>query len=451
MVYKAQPVQDSVFPYSRRTLSQAFQVLIIRIEGPPGGAGFRGTGTKTPPKVTKDIETRIDSLKKEIKDLEEQSKLLKQDNVLSNEGAQLTDATMQEGIQLRTDNYNSQIQLWETYLVNTIKRTWKSRHGSRYKRGNFLIVRWKCGDLKLDDEVKRFEKALLLFNIVAEEFLIPDENSEAALEDKVLAWLKQDNSPDMLKGFVYSGHGRFGDSLDSCWTPTEKSTLSVSSGFIQQHLERSVSDVLIIYDACQSADFPKSTKVSGGVKELIAACCFSSDTSDEEEDSFTISLINALKKGHEMGVPVSISTLVLWILEEKETNWLEEAETSESEESESEESGIEQSGSEDSEIPDQATEAGSSYHKAPVHTKLSSESSDRGIILHPIEMEHRRTIPKLPVEQEPENDISLTFGTSALDTKNINAWAEWTRTAPPNVMEFQGLKVTTARPKGSRK
>lgn len=106
-----------------------------------------------------------------------------------------------------------------TALDNTIKKTWKERHGSRYESGKFLIVYWKSSDLKVKAEVGKLTKILLSYNIVAEEYLIPDKDSESALEAKVVSWLEQDKTSDVFEGVLYTDHGKLQESLDSGWTP----------------------------------------------------------------------------------------------------------------------------------------------------------------------------------------------------------------------------------------
>lgn len=197
------------------------------------------------------------------------------------------------------------------------------------------------------------------------------------------------------------------------------------------------------------------------MKELIAACCWSLETLGDEKHSFTTSLINALKKGRRKGLPVSISTLVLWISEERKKHYVEGDEEPESEDSddekpgsgepESEESESEESTCQEPEGSDQAIEDKTFLHRAPVHTRLSAESSDRGIILHPIFQQTPSADPTNTIPQVPENEISISFRTSALDTDDISALREWIRAAPPSVLEFLGSSVTAYRPGGSRK
>lgn len=135
----------------------------------------------------------------------------------SKENNQSAEATKND-TPLKADDDNSQVQELATALNNSMKKTWKERHGSRYKSGKFLIVHWDSSNLKVKSEVRKLTKILLLYNIVVEEYLIPDEDSESALEAKVVSWLEQDNTSDVFKGFLYTGHGKFLESLDSGWT-----------------------------------------------------------------------------------------------------------------------------------------------------------------------------------------------------------------------------------------
>ncbi|KAL5327158.1 hypothetical protein ACEPPN_004850 [Leptodophora sp. 'Broadleaf-Isolate-01'] len=307
-----------------------------------------------------------------------------------------------------------------------LQQTWKEQHGSRYTSGKFLLVRWESEDMGIADEFAEFAQALSLYNIDAEVFLIPDKSPQVALNVKVAQFRDQDNCPTVLKGFMYSGHETGNQyRTDSWWTPTIGSRYIVESGPVQEMLEQSVSDVLIIYDACQSADSARSEVVPGGVKELIAACCLSLLTSGVEDGSFTTYLTRILREEHALGLPLSISTLVSKVLSRKKTEWQRIA------------AGLNS--------PDQATGAAVRFHTAPVYCKLSTKSSDRGIILHPIQTSNMFTrSAKAICTKSPSNEISISFRTSALDTDSMKEWEEWIRTAPPSAAEFLNFKFTEA-------
>ena len=101
-----------------------------------------------------------------------------------------------------------------------------------------------------------------------------------------------------------------------------------------------------------------------------------------------------------------------------------ESEDSDSEDSENEESESEESTCQEPEGSDQATEDKSFLRRAPVHTRLSAESSDRGIILHPIPQQTPSADVTNTIPQVPENEISISFRTSALDTDDITEMGE---------------------------
>ncbi|KAG4434820.1 hypothetical protein IFR05_009691 [Cadophora sp. M221] len=104
-------------------------------------------------------------------------------------------------------------------ISGRLQQMWKGRHGSRYTRGKFLLVRWESDDMGVANELAKFAKVLALYNIEAEVFLIPDRSPQIALNVKVAKFRNEDNCSTVLKGFMYSGHGAANPyGTDSWWT-----------------------------------------------------------------------------------------------------------------------------------------------------------------------------------------------------------------------------------------
>ena len=129
---------------------------------------------------------------------------------------------LEEGIQQTPDKHNvkSQSEQLEAEPATNVLGGWKDRFGTRYKSRKFLFVRWKSGDLKLKKDLQGLKETLQLYDFEIEEFLIPNKGPQEALHNKVVEWVKQDNSPDVLKGFISSGHGGpAAEGLGSSWSP----------------------------------------------------------------------------------------------------------------------------------------------------------------------------------------------------------------------------------------
>ncbi|TVY71327.1 hypothetical protein LSUE1_G005951 [Lachnellula suecica] len=86
----------------------------------------------------------------------------------------------------------------------------------------------------------------------------------------------------------------------------------MSSGFVQELLEETHSDALLLHDACRSADtavsnLPEKSKKS--ITELIAACGFQTTAPGVGENSFTHALTEILPFMSKTRKPFSVSEL----------------------------------------------------------------------------------------------------------------------------------------------
>lgn len=71
--------------------------------------------------------------------------------------------------------------------------------------------------------------------------------------------------------------------------------------------------------------------------------------------------------------------------------------------------------------------------------------------MHPIPQQTPSADVTNTIPQVPENEISISFRTSALDTEDITEMGEWIRAEPSSALEFLGSSVTAYCPGASRK
>lgn len=197
-----------------------------------------------------------------------------------------------------------------------------------------LLLSWEDEDpqLPVSLEIQELKDVLSnLYGFEVNEWHIPSENSHVELNMKILTFLK-DSSSTHLKIVYYAGHGRLSNHGQAVWARSELLSgyrswyLFVSShrnslgsarcptvkwSGIQNALEESVSDVLVLLDCCASGmsntdegrfmSRPIIIEVTNfrqgnGVTELIAACAFNNTANGVGPFSFTHALISQLRK-----------------------------------------------------------------------------------------------------------------------------------------------------------
>jgi hypothetical protein len=172
---------------------------------------------------------------------------------------------------------------------------------------------------------------------------------------------------------------------------------------IQAMLENCLSDAILFYDACGSAETSVTTKseVRRGVTELIAACGFNETAPGVGDHSFTASLTKELKSQSQAGVPFSVSSLFSRVLSS-----MRKSET---------------------------------YQKksTPVNTRLVCDRTGRQIKIQPLD---RQEATQEKSKDEPEDGIedpstSLPMGVLFKTSQHIDTedWQDWFMVAPPGV------------------
>ena len=157
-------------------------------------------------------------------------------------------------------------------------------------------------------------------------------------------------------------------------------------------LEDSHSDVVLLHDACSSAD-TAVTKISPfcGVTELIAACGFESIAPAPCTTSLTAVIIECLLQNYTLGATCSVSELFSKLLARLRSNRIE---------------GV---------------------TATPVHSTLTSDRSGRRILLEPLP--HPDAQPT-PVAVEYPIPVLTSISLTLSRRPNARTWKEWILNAP---------------------
>lgn len=157
-------------------------------------------------------------------------------------------------------------------------------------------------------------------------------------------------------------------------------------------LEDSHSDVVLLHDACSSAD-TAVTKISPfcGVTELIAACGFESTAPGPCTTSFAAGLIDCLVEKFISGAAFSVSELFSKLLARLRTNRIQDVTAT------------------------------------PVHSTLTSDKSGRRILLEPLP--HVGAHPA-PMAIEDPMPLLLNICLALSRPPDDHTWKEWILNAP---------------------
>ncbi|KAH7364583.1 hypothetical protein BKA65DRAFT_491666 [Rhexocercosporidium sp. MPI-PUGE-AT-0058] len=170
---------------------------------------------------------------------------------------------------------------------------------SRYSNVSVILFSWEDEDpnLPVSLEIAALKHVFVnLYGYEAIEWQIPNLNSHTALNLRILQFLAEGDCKN-LKIIYYAGHGKLSSRGQAVWTSygnchAERPPMVKWSG-IQNALEESESDVLILLDCCASG--LSNTDEGNGVTELLAACAFNNTTKGVGPFSFTHVLISQLK------------------------------------------------------------------------------------------------------------------------------------------------------------
>jgi hypothetical protein len=174
---------------------------------------------------------------------------------------------------------------------------------------------------------------------------------------------------------------------------------SMSSLGIQTMFEQTASDVLLLYDACNSAETAVTTRYhkQRGVTELISACGFQTTTPGVYKYSFSYTLAKVLSTLSETG-EFSVSELFSRVLAKLRSS-------------------------------------NSGVRTNPIHTTLTWEPNRRQIMLQPLSYDsapHRLDSASSNSWSPP---FSLYFNIDG-DDPEPEAWREWILKAPSDASEI---------------
>ncbi|KAF8854102.1 hypothetical protein BDZ45DRAFT_597553 [Acephala macrosclerotiorum] len=165
----------------------------------------------------------------------------------------------------------------------------------RYSRVSAILLSWEDEDpsLPVSLEIAALREVFInLYGFEVEEWKIPDVNSHTALNLKILQFLG-DSDTKHLKIVYYAGHGRLSNHGQAIWTSKCDRKPTVKWSGIQNALEESQSDVLVLLDCCASG--LSNTDEGNGVTELLAACAFNNSANGVGPFSFTHALVSQLR------------------------------------------------------------------------------------------------------------------------------------------------------------
>ncbi|PMD44771.1 hypothetical protein L207DRAFT_286342 [Hyaloscypha variabilis F] len=174
------------------------------------------------------------------------------------------------------------------------------KKGSRYTRVDVLLLSWEDEDPKLPvslevDELASTFAGLYGYNV--EKWSIPSDECHIRLQGKVLRFLGNNDSAH-LKIVYYAGHGRLTNHGQPAWTSLQNKGKercpTIKWSGIQNTLEESRSDVLILLDCCASGVC--TSDEGNGVTELIAACAYNAVANGVGRYSFTHALNSKLRQ-----------------------------------------------------------------------------------------------------------------------------------------------------------
>ncbi|KAE9364287.1 hypothetical protein N431DRAFT_421152 [Stipitochalara longipes BDJ] len=170
---------------------------------------------------------------------------------------------------------------------------------SRYTKVSAILLSWEDEDpnLPVSLEIESLRDVFInLYGFEVEEWRIPDVKSHTALNLKILQFL-DDSDAKHLKIVYYAGHGKLSNHGQAIWTSHRNSKRdrqpTVKWSGIQNALEESQSDVLVLLDCCASG--LSNTDEGNGVTELLAACAFNNSANGVGPFSFTHALISQLR------------------------------------------------------------------------------------------------------------------------------------------------------------
>ncbi|KAE8443543.1 hypothetical protein EG329_001783 [Mollisiaceae sp. DMI_Dod_QoI] len=203
-------------------------------------------------------------------------------------------------------NYHTDLQEFGKSLQVAIDAVFSDtgRRSSRYTqltplKISAILLSWEDEDpnLPVSLEISTLRDVFInLYEFEVEEWKIPDVNSHTALNLKILQFL-HDNDTKHLKIVYYAGHGRLNNHGQAIWTSHRNSKRdrqpTVKWSGIQNALEESQSDVLVLLDCCASG--LSNTDEGNGVTELLAACAFNNSANGVGPFSFTHSLVSQLR------------------------------------------------------------------------------------------------------------------------------------------------------------
>ncbi|KAH7378069.1 hypothetical protein BKA64DRAFT_687860 [Cadophora sp. MPI-SDFR-AT-0126] len=190
-------------------------------------------------------------------------------------------------------NYHIHLQEFGAGLQKAANAIFPGEQKSRYKKVDVILLSWEDEDPKLpvSVEIKELAETFNLYGYTVRQWLIPAEDCHIRLQTRILQFLG-DSDPGHLKIVYYAGHGRLTNHGQPAWTSLRNSGKercpTVKWSGIQNTLEESRSDVLILLDCCASGVC--TTDEGNGVTELIAACAYNAIANGVGPFSFTHAL-----------------------------------------------------------------------------------------------------------------------------------------------------------------
>jgi hypothetical protein len=176
--------------------------------------------------------------------------------------------------------------------------------------------------------------------------------------------------------------------------------------------EEAVSDSLLIYDTCESAEtaFLSTSTSSRGITELISACGFQTSTPGPGKDSLSFALTKVLKEAAASGSPLSVSALYRNLL-----------------------------------MRLMASRSGEKT--TPIHITLVADERGRAIKLEPLKKKPKH-------RSQFEDKEVLTLGLYLQHRGNVSddqRWRDWLLRAPPGLTKVLFSHPVNERGERSRK
>ncbi|KAE9366835.1 hypothetical protein N431DRAFT_471868 [Stipitochalara longipes BDJ] len=199
------------------------------------------------------------------------------------------------GYDLDRLNYHVRLQDFAVELQKAANAVFPGSQTSRYTKVDVILLSWEDEDpdLPISSDIRELSDTFAnLYGYQVEEWLIPaEDDSHNKLQVKILQFLWH-SDPTHLKIVYYAGHARLasnGQPLLMSRRNSEKERCpTVKWSAIQNSIEESMSDALVLLDCCASGIC--TTEEGNGATELIAGWTCKNLTNGLGPSSFTQAL-----------------------------------------------------------------------------------------------------------------------------------------------------------------